>query len=148
MNSDLQTSQYKGKNGKTNRIQGFNLIELVVVILIIGILAAVAAPKMFDTVGDAKRKTAKQSLVVLREAIDMYKNDNGSYPANAAALLTSLTAYLKGPFPNNPLLDNSGPATAVDVTSFATTSGTSDWLYDNSNLEGKIAINHADQLTD
>ena len=137
---------------KTNRIRkGFSLVELVVVILIMGVLAAVAAPKMFDKAGDAKINGTKQSLSVIRDAIEMYKNDSptGQYPANAAALLTGLSPYIKGPFPKNTINGGDGPATAVDKTSFsAVSTGGEDWLYDNSTSEGKIAINSDGHLAD
>ena len=49
------------------------MIELVVVVLVMGILAAVAAPKMFDTATNAKVNATRQSLVVVRDAIELYK---------------------------------------------------------------------------
>src|SRR4051812_3189259 len=49
----------------------FSLVELVVVVLILGIIAAVAALRMFDTAGDARKNSTKSSLVVLRDAIEL-----------------------------------------------------------------------------
>lgn len=83
---------------RTRRRDGFSLVELVVVILIVGILAAVAAPRMFDTAGDARQNGTRQSLGVLRDAVELYKAQNGSYPG-AASLATNLRPFLKGPFP-------------------------------------------------
>ena len=55
------------------RKKGFSLVELVVVVLILGIIAAIAAPKMFNTANDARTNATKQSLVVVRDAIELYR---------------------------------------------------------------------------
>ncbi len=69
--------------------RAFSLVELVVVVLILGIIAAVAAPKMFDVASDARQNSTKTSLFVLRDAIELYKAQNGNYPP-AASLATAL----------------------------------------------------------
>jgi len=61
---------------KTRR-NGFTLIELVVVIMILGILAGVAAPKLLSVGGDATDNGLKQSLSIIRDAIELYAADNG-----------------------------------------------------------------------
>jgi general secretion pathway protein G len=131
--------------GRTRR--GFTLIELVVVVLVMGILAAVAAPRMFDTASTAKINTTRQSLVVVRDAIELYKAQNGSYPGAAGsgtALQTDLATFLKGPFPKSSVPGAGGGADVRYVTTgtgAGTASGTQDWAYNT--LDGSFIINKA-----
>lgn len=83
---------------KNRMRRGFSLIEMVIVILILGIIAAVAAPRMFGTAEQAEENTTRQQLAVLRNAIEMYRAQNGSYPA-ANGLPTAMADMLNGPFP-------------------------------------------------
>ena len=78
--------------------RGFSLIEMVIVILILGIIAAVAAPRMFDTATTAEENTTRQQLAVLRNAIEMYRARSGIYPANGE-LPAAMAPMLNGPFP-------------------------------------------------
>ncbi len=77
---------------------GFSLIEMVIVILILGIIAAVAAPRMFDTATTAEENTTRQQLAVLRNAIEMYRARSGIYPP-ANSLVLAVAPMLNGPFP-------------------------------------------------
>lgn len=90
----------------TQRTQrGFTLVELVVVVLVLGIIASVAAPKLFDTSGDARASATIHSLKVVRDAIELHRTQVGTYPngQTEAAFKTNLVPYLSGPFPANKL---------------------------------------------
>src|SRR6185503_6331222 len=64
-------------------IKGFTLIELMIVVAIIGILAAIAIPKFADLVTKSKEAAVKGTLGALRSAISIYYGDmEGTYPVN------------------------------------------------------------------
>ncbi|MFN6127766.1 MAG: prepilin-type N-terminal cleavage/methylation domain-containing protein [Planctomycetota bacterium] len=105
---------------------GFSLVELVVVVLIVGILAAVAAPKMFNTSAKAKESATRASLSVVRNAIELYKSEDAAsnYPP-ASNLATNLAPYIKGPFPKSPY-------TNTDTVKYGNAQGgTEAWVYDS-----------------
>jgi general secretion pathway protein G len=62
------------------RRAGFTLIELIVVMAIIATLLTIALPRYFGSVERSKEVTLRQSLNVMREAIDKFNADNGRYP--------------------------------------------------------------------
>lgn len=127
--------------------KGFTLIELVVVVLVMGILAAVAAPRMFDTATSAKVNSTRQSLAVVRDAIELYKAQNGTYPGQAgsgAALATDLKSFIKGPFPKAAIAGAPGDGSTKYETNgngVGAADGSKDWLYDT--VDGTLVINVA-----
>lgn len=62
--------------------KGFTLIEVLVVVVIIGILAAIAISSYFYTIDTARRTSAISALVTIRTEIETYNVDKGSYPLN------------------------------------------------------------------
>jgi general secretion pathway protein G len=66
--------------------RGFTLIELLIVMIILGLLAALVAPKMFQKVGSSKQKAAKAQISMIGTALDAYRLDIGSYPNNEESL--------------------------------------------------------------
>ncbi len=65
---------------------GFTLLELLVVIVIIGLLAAFVAPKYFGQIGKSKTQMARAQIEALDKAIDQYRLDTGAYPTTAQGL--------------------------------------------------------------
>lgn len=59
---------------------GFTLIELLVVMAIIATLLSIAAPRYFDHLDRSREASLRQSLVVMRDALDKYKADTGRFP--------------------------------------------------------------------
>jgi general secretion pathway protein G len=65
---------------------GFTLLELLVVVVIIGLLAGLVAPRYFDQVGKTNTKIAKAQIDSLEKALDQYRLDVGSYPTSEQGL--------------------------------------------------------------
>ena len=66
--------------------KGFTLIELMVVVVILGILAAVIVPRVMDKPEQARISAAKNNIQAIRSALDMYKLDNQNYPTTDQGL--------------------------------------------------------------
>ncbi|MEM6799051.1 MAG: prepilin-type N-terminal cleavage/methylation domain-containing protein, partial [Planctomycetota bacterium] len=64
---------------------GFTLVELVVVVLILGILAGVAAPKLFNASSDAAVQAVAEDFQAFALSVEIYYHDVGEWPSNLAA---------------------------------------------------------------
>ena len=133
---------------KAGRHKAFTLVELLVVIIIIGILAAVAIPQFGDSSSDAKKSSLKENLRMLRSAIEKYKHEhNSTYPgvtqthkataagaaaahgSDAIAFLNQLTMYSNAngdtcaekdaSFPYGPYLKRKIPDNSLPATGAA-----------------------------
>ncbi len=60
--------------------KGFTLIEVLVVIVILGLLAALIVPRITSRVDEARVETTKMQMKAIRDALEQYKLDNGFYP--------------------------------------------------------------------
>jgi general secretion pathway protein G len=81
--------------------QGFTLIELMVVLLIIGVLAALIVPNVLDRADDARVTAAKTDVHNLMQALKLYKLDNQRYPTTEQGLQALLTKPTTAPVPPN-----------------------------------------------
>lgn len=77
----------KRKTVDGRRETGFTLLELLVVMTIIGILAAIAVPALRDSPKRAREATLRADLFTFRSVIDQYKGDKGNYPADLETLI-------------------------------------------------------------
>lgn len=80
---------------------GFTLIEIMVVVVILGILAAVVVPRIMDRPDDARIAKAKQDIRVLESALNLYKLDNFYYPSTQQGLEALVTKPSGEPQPKN-----------------------------------------------
>lgn len=80
---------------------GFTLIEVLVVIVILGVLAAVVVPKVMGRPDEARVIAAKQDVNSLVQALKMYRLDNQRYPSAEQGLNALVSKPTVGPIPNN-----------------------------------------------
>lgn len=68
------------------KMQGFSLIEIMVVVVILGILSALIIPKIMSRPDEARKVKAKNDVLAIQNALDLYKLDNGFYPSTDQGL--------------------------------------------------------------
>jgi prepilin-type N-terminal cleavage/methylation domain-containing protein len=127
-----------GKGVRANRKSGFTLVELVIVIVVLGILAAVAVPKFFDFTTDAKEAACKGSLGGVRSAVSNYYAYSATPAGGGTAgfptlvQLETVNTVLAQDIPDNPYSTGADKNAVVAGTTKGTpvTAGTTGaWCY-------------------
>jgi len=73
-------------------VSGFTLVELLIVVIILAILAAIVVPQFASSTNDAKVSALDSTLANMRAAIDLYYQQHGDYPAAKTAVATNCPA--------------------------------------------------------
>ena len=102
---------------------GFTLLELLIVMIIIGLLAALIGPKMIGRVGESRQTVAKQQIEGFSSALEMYKLDTTKYPTQEQGLEALVTetqgiANWKDPWGNNYVYIHPGEHGDYDIISY------------------------------
>jgi general secretion pathway protein G len=84
-----------------SRARGFTLIELMVVVTILGILAALIVPRVVGRTDDARVAAARQDIAQLMQALKLYRLDNGRYPSSEQGLQALVERPSVDPIPGN-----------------------------------------------
>src|SRR5882724_8118971 len=89
------------KTARKSRARGFTLIEIMVVITILGILAALIVPRVVGRTDDARVAAARQDIASLMQALKLYRLDNSRYPTTEQGLRALIEKPAAEPVPNN-----------------------------------------------
>ena len=131
--------------------KGFTLVELLIVVIILGILAAVVIPQFNSAASESKEAALASNLATVRQAVEMFKvQHNDAFPG--ATMVTQLTTttdtagaagkaygpYLRDSFPKNPI-DSVG-AVVTAATTPATPSAAGGWFYNTATGEFRANV--------
>jgi general secretion pathway protein G len=83
------------------RARGFTLIEIMVVIVILGVLGAIAVPRIMSKPDEARMKAAQTEIAQLLQALDLYRLDNQRYPTTEQGLQALAVRPTTEPIPQN-----------------------------------------------
>ena len=86
---------------KRSRIPGFTLLEVLVVVAILAILAAIVVPRIMDRPDEARRVAAKADTAAIVQALKLYRLDNGNYPQTDQGLAALVQKPTTNPVPSN-----------------------------------------------
>ena len=89
------------QNPARSALRGFTLIELMVVLVIIGVLAALIVPNVLDRADDARTTAARTDVANLMQALKLYKLDNQRYPTAEQGLRALVSKPTVNPVPPN-----------------------------------------------
>ena len=97
----MQTGRTAALTRGARAIRGFTLIELMVVIMILGVLAALVVPRVMSRPDEARVVAARQDIAQVMQALKLYRLDNSRYPTTEQGLQALVVKPTSGPIPGN-----------------------------------------------
>lgn len=91
----------KKQTGRPVSARGFTLVEVMVVVVILGVLAALVVPRVVGRTEEARVVAARQDLAGIMQALKLYRLDNGRYPSGEQGLQALVTQPTTDPQPPN-----------------------------------------------
>ena len=125
----------KHNNSKNSQSPGFTLMEILVVMVIIGILAALIAPRLMNKLDDAKVTDAAIQIKNLETALRLFKMDNGFYPSTEQGLTALISPPEIGQIP-----DNFKPGGYLDKKSLSPDPWGNEFVYISPGMQGDYDI--------
>ena len=91
----------RGASRSSRLPRGFTLVEIMVVVVILGILAALIVPRVVGRTDEARAVAAKQDVAAIMQALKLYRLDNGRYPTTEQGILALVEKPQSQPVPAN-----------------------------------------------
>ncbi|MEX0887177.1 MAG: prepilin-type N-terminal cleavage/methylation domain-containing protein [Phycisphaeraceae bacterium] len=140
----------------TRSRQGFTLVEILIVVVILGILAAIVIPQFTSASEDARASSLVSQLQTIRSQLELYRVQNGEYPQALGTNWDEMTTtasgngpYLQQP-PRNPFGENDASVNQVSGATAPDFAANTDWSYnsDTGQIRANVGLtqDQADEL--
>lgn len=125
----------RAQRARGSNCRGFTLIEIMVVVTILAILAALIVPRVVGRTDDARIAAARQDIAQLMQALKLYRLDNGRYPTSEQGLRALVDKPTVDPIPQNWKAGGYLDAATVHKDPWG-----NDYQYLNPGLHGEIDV--------
>ncbi len=98
---NCESVRLRTRNASVPVSRGFTLIEIMVVVIILGVLAALIVPRVVGRADEARTVAAKQDIAAIMQALKLYRLDNSQYPSTEQGLQALVTKPVSDPIPGN-----------------------------------------------